>query len=95
MARSPLTNATFTFSGQLLARLLSLAFVAVLARTLGPSLYGDVGLGIALGTVMGVILEPGFNPLLTRDGPEIRSAWTRSLPRRWPTSWVRSQWSGR
>jgi O-antigen/teichoic acid export membrane protein len=74
MARSTLQNAGFMFSGQLVSRLVALGYFASLARALGPSLYGALGLGTSLGAIFAVILEPGLNSLLIRDvarAPEI------------------------
>jgi len=66
--RSTLQNAAFSLAGQVAARLLALALYAVLARHLGPGLYGDMGLGTAFGVLFAVLVEPGLNPLLIRDG---------------------------
>lgn len=60
-------------AGQLLARLLALVFYAVFARMLGPERYGDQGFGAAVGTLCVVILEPGLNAILVRDGARDRS----------------------
>jgi O-antigen/teichoic acid export membrane protein len=66
--RSVLQNAAFTLVGQLAARLLALLFYAVLARQFGPERYGDQGVGAALGTLLVVLVEPGLNQLLVREG---------------------------
>ena len=68
MARSPLHNGVFALVGQVGSRLLALAFFARMARVMGPELYGDYGLGAALGVLFAVVVEPGLNQLLTRDG---------------------------
>jgi len=71
--QSTLKNAALTMVGQLLARLLALLFYAVFARLLGPERYGDQGFGAAVGTLCVVLLEPGLNPLLVRDGARDRA----------------------
>jgi len=68
MARSVLHNAAFTMAGQLSARLLALVFYAALARVIGPERYGDQSFGVAVGTLCAMLLEPGLNTLLVRDG---------------------------
>ncbi|MBS2030635.1 MAG: flippase [Deltaproteobacteria bacterium] len=66
--RSPLHNTLFSVAGQVVGRLLALALYAVLARHFGPDLYGDMGLGASFGVIFAVIVEPGLNPLLIKDG---------------------------
>jgi O-antigen/teichoic acid export membrane protein len=66
--RSTLQNAFSSLAGQVIARLLALALYAVLGRRFGPDLYGDMGLGTAFGVLFAVLVEPGLNPLLIRDG---------------------------
>jgi len=66
--RNALQNSAFTLGGQLGARLLALALYAFLARVLGPARFGDIGLGTAFGALFCILIEPGLNPLLTRDG---------------------------
>jgi O-antigen/teichoic acid export membrane protein len=72
MPRSPLLGAAFTMAGQVSARLIALVFYAVLARALGPQLYGDQGFGVAVGTLFVSLVEPGLNQLLVRDGARSR-----------------------
>lgn len=66
--RSTLQNAAFVLGGQLGARLLALLLYAVLARSLGTEYYGDIGVGTAFGVIAAVLLEPGLNALVIRDG---------------------------
>ncbi len=63
----------FSLLGQIGSRLLALAFFARLARVIGPERYGDYGLGAAFGILFVVLVEPGLNQLLTRDGARDRS----------------------
>jgi O-antigen/teichoic acid export membrane protein len=66
--RSTLQNAAFVLGGQLGARTLALLLYAVLARSLGTEYYGDIGVGTAFGVIASVLLEPGLNALIIRDG---------------------------
>ena len=66
-SRSTLHNAGLLFAGQLTSRLVALVYFAILARQLGPDLYGALGLGASLGIIFAVLLEPGLNSLLIRD----------------------------
>jgi O-antigen/teichoic acid export membrane protein len=70
---SVLTNTLFSMAGQMAARVLALVFYAVMARLMGPDRYGDQGFGAAVGTLFVVLLEPGLNPLMVRDGAHDRA----------------------
>jgi O-antigen/teichoic acid export membrane protein len=65
--RTALHNTAFSVAGQAGARLLALAFYPLLARSVGPNVYGDIGTGTAVAVLFLALLEPGLNPLLVRD----------------------------
>lgn len=69
----------FTLAGQLSARMVALVFYAVLARSLGPEHYGDYGFGMAVGTLVVVLMEPGLNLVLVRDGARQRDVLEERL----------------
>ncbi len=66
--RSTLHNAAFTLAGQISARALALVLYALLARKLGRDHYGEIGQGTAFGVIFQILIEPGLNLLLIRDG---------------------------
>jgi len=65
---SPARNVSALLVGQLVARLLALAFYVVFARVVGADLYGQFAVGIAFGTLFAILTEPGLNPQIIREG---------------------------
>ncbi|MBN2359482.1 MAG: oligosaccharide flippase family protein [Deltaproteobacteria bacterium] len=66
--QSPARNAGALLVGQLVARLLALAFYIVFARVVGAERYGDFAVGVAFGTLFAILIEPGLNPQIVREG---------------------------
>lgn len=65
---SVVVNIVSLFAGQGLSRLLALVFYMLLARVFGPELFGYFAVGVAFGTLLAVLIEPGLNAQLIREG---------------------------
>jgi O-antigen/teichoic acid export membrane protein len=78
---SPARNVSALLVGQLIARLLALAFYIVFARVVGADLYGQFAVGIAFGTLFAILTEPGLNPQIIREGardPTLRAEYVNA-----------------
>lgn len=60
-------NVAFKGSGEALIRLLSFAFMVLVARTLGEADFGALNFAYSFPLLFVVIVDFGFNPLLVRD----------------------------
>ncbi|MEW6516879.1 MAG: flippase [candidate division FCPU426 bacterium] len=60
-------NAFFKGAGEVLIRLLSFAFMVLVARTLGESDFGALNFAYSFPLLFVVIVDFGLNPLLVRD----------------------------
>lgn len=60
-------NVVFKGAGEVLVRLLSFAFIVLVARTLGGADFGALNFAYSFPLLFVVIVDFGFNPLLIRD----------------------------
>ncbi|MFH1277263.1 MAG: flippase [Candidatus Eisenbacteria bacterium] len=67
MLRRIILNSTALLSGQLVVKALGLVWLAVVARHLGDSRFGYLSYALSLAGLLGVVVEFGFSPVVTRE----------------------------
>jgi O-antigen/teichoic acid export membrane protein len=68
VARSFAKNVFFKGIGEIFIRLLSFAFIVLVARTVGDEQFGVLNFAFSFALLFVVIVDFGLNPLLVRDG---------------------------
>jgi len=71
-------NAVFKGLGEVIIRLLSFAFVVLVARVVGDESFGIINFAFSFSLLFVVIVDFGLNPLLIRDAAK-DPAQTRNL----------------
>lgn len=71
-------NAAFLLAGRLASALTTVLVLAVVSRTHGPAALGEVGLGLAIGTIAATVSDLGTASLLVREAAR-DAASTRSM----------------
>jgi O-antigen/teichoic acid export membrane protein len=65
-------NAAFLLAGRLASAMTTVLVLAVVSRTRGPAALGEVGLGLAMGTIAATISDLGTASLLVREAARDR-----------------------
>jgi O-antigen/teichoic acid export membrane protein len=65
-------NAAFLLAGRLASAITTVLVLAVVSRTSGPAALGEVGLGLAMGTIAATISDLGTASLLVREAARDR-----------------------
>ncbi|MEA2520149.1 MAG: hypothetical protein QOF49_2229 [Chloroflexota bacterium] len=71
-------NAAFLLAGRLASAMTTVLVLAVVSRTRGPAALGEVGLGLAIGTIAATVSDLGTASLLVREAARDRRT-TRSM----------------
>lgn len=69
------------WAGTAYVGLVSLGLSILVARQLGPDRFGDYGVALAAGALLGIVLDGGFKTLLLRERTLATGALARLVPR--------------